>query len=583
MQIFPVRDILAPAGLQDPDLLVLAPTVENYSAMLFQPYGDIEISSNGVRHADRDFANQQFGAFLEDALSRNANLAVTPEYSMPWDTLENKISEGVTPDFGNIWVIGCESITVAELQAFRDRVSPYAELLCEDMEDHPATFLNPVAYIFRTGRTGEENKKHPHSQLVILLQFKTCPMGDSDHFEINGLQTGSYVYCFGNGTTTLRMATLICSDAFEFLDAHAREIYDRTLLLHIQLNPKPRQGQFRQYRDRLMRFGGGQTELICLNWARDVQQRRGDSRTCWRNIAGSGWYLNPDNFDDRDETLTESHKRGLYYTWLESLRCHALFLNYAPAVYRFTATKVAHIGVTASLSRRRGPQLSETRIWNSAKSAWIACSSLDDGFTAAVRHCGGASSDVASMATSNPFSVERVLALTAGSIEAGIDWHLLQRLDSCSIDATEVVRRMTVCQDPDAVRFRRERFHRCGRLHSLLLSALPPAISDLKDGFRLDWSSESPHQNVISKDGRRATVIYLSDTCDAIQANAISKTVEDYLGRFFSEPDQIVEARQRLHVWYRNTEGDDVTVNSHAHLDYDDTRTASPFDIARTE
>ena len=53
------------------------------------------------------------------------------------------------------------------------------------------------------------------------------------------------------------------------MDNHAKELYDRTLMIHIQLNPKPRQEQYRQYRTRLMHYGGDETELICLNWAKD--------------------------------------------------------------------------------------------------------------------------------------------------------------------------------------------------------------------------------------------------------------------------------------------------------------------------
>ena len=29
------------------------------------------------------------------------------------------------------------------------------------------------------------------ARIVILVQFKTYPMGDNDHFEINGLQRGN--------------------------------------------------------------------------------------------------------------------------------------------------------------------------------------------------------------------------------------------------------------------------------------------------------------------------------------------------------------------------------------------------------
>lgn len=60
---------------------------ENYATLLFQPLGDIEADANGVRNVNHEFARRQFSAFLRDAARLNADLAVTPEYSMPWSVL----------------------------------------------------------------------------------------------------------------------------------------------------------------------------------------------------------------------------------------------------------------------------------------------------------------------------------------------------------------------------------------------------------------------------------------------------------------------------------------------------------------
>ena len=580
MRIVAVHDVLSPAGLKEPELNVLAPTQGNYSAMFFQPEGNIEVTSEGVRHADRTLADNQFGAFIRAAVTDNVDLAVTPEYSMPWDTLGTQLSAGSTPRPGSVWVFGCESITLSELKSICGRLAPDVQVIYEDLDEEPNRFLNPVAYVFVTQRTEIEDSP----QLVMLVQFKSCPMRHADDIEVNGMQKGTRLYCFGN-MPGLRMATLICSDAFAFLDEHARELYDRTLILHIQLNPKPRQEQFRQYRDRLMQFGGGQTELICLNWARNVRVNQGDpEEDCWHNIGGSAWYLNPSTFDDSDTTLAASHSRGLYYTWLHALRCHTMFFNYRPAVFTLIASKVAHIGVAASLSYRRGPQLSDTRTWDRRKASWTSQPSLDDEFANAVAECGGAESDVSTLADANPFHAERVLALSVGQITEGITWYTLQSLDSCSIEASEVVRRMTVCQDPDATAFRETRLRRCARLHSLLLrSSLPAVIADLGSGFELDWTPQSPHQNVVSSSGNRATVIYLSDTCNENQAKVVVQKADEYLRRSFSDQDKRMAARQRLQVWYRDSNGDDVIVNAHAHINYDEPRNDSRFDIARSE
>jgi hypothetical protein len=116
----------------------------------------------------------------------------------------------------------------------------------------------------------------------------------------------------------------------------------------------------------------------------------------------------------------------------------------------------------------------------------------------------------------------------------------------------------------------------------MLRGSLPPALEDLKTGFHFEWVSVSPHQNVVSQAGRRATAIYLADEHSGPDIQRIFDIVADHLGRFFSNPDEIIDARQRLLVWYRNQDGDDVIYGPHRYVGYSDPRSDSPFDITRS-
>src|SRR5260370_22483399 len=124
---------------------------------------------------------------------------------------------------------------------------------------------------------------------------------------------------------------------------------------------------------------------------------------------------------------------------------------------------------------------------------------------------------------------ERVLALCAGKIEHDERWHSVRRLDSCVIDDSEVIRRMTFCQDTaaEAIEFRVGRLKRCGRLWEILKTHkhLPPALADFKNGFRLEWSSGSPHQNAISDKGKRATEVYIGEESSASRIEKIARTL----------------------------------------------------------
>src|SRR5580704_4801429 len=102
MQTVAVAGVLAVEGLAPPVLNVLAPNEQNYSALLMQPQGDIEISGAGVRSRDQALADAQFGAFLRDARETDADLVVTPEYSMPWSTLSAAVKAAITPSHGKL-------------------------------------------------------------------------------------------------------------------------------------------------------------------------------------------------------------------------------------------------------------------------------------------------------------------------------------------------------------------------------------------------------------------------------------------------------------------------------------------------
>jgi len=576
MEIMPVAEILQGAGLNSPTFSALIPDVANYNAILFQPKGQIEASVAGVRNRDRELAARQFAKFLEEAASRNTDLAVTPEYSMPWDVLTAAIKNGIAPGDGRLWVLGCESIKRQELEALPTDLAEHAIVLHEPLEEEADKFLDPLSYVFLApGPNGQK-------RLVVLVQFKTRPMGGPDHFEVSNLQRGTRVYQLGGDGGTLRLVSLQCSDVFGFEDAHANAIYDRSLVIHIQLNPKPRQHQYRQYREKLLGFSGDATELVCLNWAADVVEWCNGQEKPWNNICGTAWYLRPDRFDLRDDTLRENHRKGMYYTWLEHLRYHALFFNYAPAVFMIEASKVAHIGVQGALSQRRGPQLRNTLVWDAAADHWIIQEASDDGFAGIVDEYGEAREELQQLADSNPIFAERVLALSSGKVGRNEDWHAVKQLDSCKIEASEVIRRMTFCQDTaeSAREFRTARLSLFRRLMTILSTPanLPPALADLKDGFQLEWSYAAPHCNVRAAKGP-ATVLYMGEQAGKSAIEEARSRLAEFLRRS-AGADENPTARQRLAVWYQD-DGELQLLDPDRYVQFDRSETDSEIDIAR--
>jgi hypothetical protein len=409
-------------------------------------------------------------------------------------------------------------------------------------------------------------------------------MGDPDHFEINGMLRGTCIYQFGGNEQNLKLVSLICADAFALNDEIAVAIHDRALILHIQLNQNPRNEWFVGCRERLLRYNGDTTEVLCLNWSEDVIMSISGHRRYLKNIAGSAWYLKSREFDDRDITLCSNHRQGLYYTWLQPSRSHALFFNYKPAIFLFTATKVAHVAVAGSVSRRRGPQLTKTCNWNDQTDSWVEKTTTDDGFSAVITESGNAQTEIKRIADVNPIEVERILALCAGEIKYKEDWYKVNLLDSCVIDSSEIVRRVTFAQDTheQAIKFRTARLRRCARLWEIIKNEeLPPALTDLKSGFSFKWSHNSPHQNVESASGKPATVIYMGEECSLTHVEATEKHMADFLHKSSSDIDQSLSAQQRLHIWYCDRTGAVIPYKTHRYVKIDKTGNRSPFDIGR--
>lgn len=248
------------------------------------------------------------------------------------------------------------------------------------------------------------------------------------------------------------------------------------------------------------------------------------------------------------------------------------------------ATKVAHVGVVAALSRRRGPQLIRTSVWDEQSASWQPQDIADDGFSEIVGESENAKDNIKQIADKNPFEAERILALCAGKIGHREDWHEVNRLDSCAMGSTEIIYRITFSQDTKqaASDFRIARLKRCGNLWGILdnKDPLPPALEDFRKGFRFEWIKNSPHQNAISSENKRATVIYLGEDVNLDQVEAVKKMAAEFLHRAAAGPDESRDARQRLALWFRMN-GELTLFDPHALVKYDTPGNESEIDIGR--
>lgn len=550
------------------ELNALKTVREPYRALLLQPRGVVEATEERVGHADQAGGARLCSGFLRTAVEVRADLAIAPEYCVPWGVVEEIVAGAYRPEPGCIWALGCESIPPADLIAFgeRCRADPFRAFIHEDLDPRQVEqkrYLDPLIYVFWT----LDAQGAP--VLCFLVQFKTIACRDFRDVEQKSLCLGRSVYAFNRGLGKIGLLSIICSDAFDFTplveDAHLN-----CLLIHIQLNPKPAHSDYAAYRMKLCSVGSGHdAELLCLNWAQNIQELQSTGKlVAWNNVAGSAWYVPPAKFSADGALLEELHRHGLYYSLLKR-RWHVFFFNYEEQVLLIQKQKLLFPGDQA-LAPRSCLAVVQRWHWDVAAGAWVAGFAAKDGFSMALQPYAAIAGPLEHASLQSVLAVERALEVLVGPAGHPTSWYAVDELEAMHLDLDEEsMRRVTVHQEADPTRpgviFRKRRLQRAEDAVTLPGHGVPwPApVRDLEQGFALAWSAKAPHHNAMPLAGDRgaATVVYLADEADdavidqiqqklrvGLMTHAVTSSREKSEREF---QDAIVRSSDRLCIVFR--------------------------------
>lgn len=530
-----VGEFLDEQGFSNPALEVLEATEKSYRALLLQPSGPFVGNSMRIGPADLEFADRQASALLEMATKQGHHLVVTPEYYLPIKTLLKCALGENFPAADAIWALGCESMTPGQLADFKAAAESTGKcrVFFESDKAAPAqgSYFDPLAYCFISvdKATGEQRR-------IILIQFKTISSKDDQYFENGVLRTGTVVYQFHGPKNRLALAAIICSDAFNISGDKEvlLKLTEDATLLHIQLNPKPRNADYLKYRVETFcrNERTSNCDIVCLNWAENIVflEKEGGKEHKWENEAGSAWYLPRDRASSDDALVEQNERHGFYYSWHRRSR-HVLHFHYAPAVFEFSVPKVVHTGLQL-LAVSTGPKLDARYVWID-EAGWASETACADTGLVQLFECD-AKVSVAFDALAKDESrlrIERAVALTCGLTSGADDWYGAGNLKSLSMSDDEVTKRLTVRleRNEDSQAARHDQLQSVSALHEILATAqLPIQIRNLGGGgAQVYWSRKSPHTNVIKAGVEPANVAFLGfqpdprrveDACDAAYA-----------------------------------------------------------------
>lgn len=420
-------------GFTPAPLDLLVPDNEPVRFVLLQHRGDLQADERGIGNTDTDSASTKILALIEHVvkLKPAPSLLATPEYSVPWTVIDRILSDGLIPEVGKIWILGCESITPDDL---RNRIAQHADVIwyseLDTLDIGQKTFLDPIIMIFR------EEPDDEQSRTCISLQFKTKPMGGAEgQLERDHLIRGRTQYYIKNiGQESVRLVPLICADSLDFI--HSDELDDSLfvphLMLHLQCTPDVFRAVLKEYRDHIYQTNEGvRYGCITLNWARGTSLN-GDS-SAW-HFGGSGLYERPPWGNDtqprqNDEIVDSNHNKGVYLKFCDELRFIAYYLSPTEELFDIQTSKIYQELSTAGIDRA-GVQGVEVLSWDETSLSWQPISHVKDGVDESIQTAG---IDTLSLLDNTPTNRERLLAFSTGNVDYRKYWHRPRHMQSYQV------------------------------------------------------------------------------------------------------------------------------------------------------
>jgi hypothetical protein len=444
--------------LELPRLCALERDTNRYSVSAFQCQGSIQADEVriGYHGSSPNFVSK-FEKFLYDGYRSNTDLLVAPEYSCPWEVIISSIQDGCFPNEGKLWALGAESINKEQIVQFRHLIEKRPQFIVSFDEDglkSSRNYFNPLVYLFRTTNAEGEERK------IILIQFKTLHMGllQDEHNDFYGaLEAENYIpgkeiYILRNNEHSIHLVSIICSDAFNFSPGNEAEknlLIDKPfLILHPQLNPKPRYKEFKEYRNALFSLFD-KKQILCVNWAEGTKIINAHKL----GYPCTALYCFSQEVDLTDDKIHKNHENGGYIFFPPGRNLwFAYFLNGAELVHRYQISKVDQLGYISKLRGGKGPEFETPLTWNKHSLEFDELLSFENHHEYLKNEYGeDGVSLIPEITDFNyfPLDEERLLALSVGRIQKhnGRNWHSPRNIGLLQLSDAEESSRITFPND----------------------------------------------------------------------------------------------------------------------------------------
>lgn len=534
------------------NLEVLTKDSNLYSTLLYQHRGTFAVGA--ATFGNETDCTNQFNSFLSLAKSENVSLALTPEYSCPWNSIDWLLSdENRWPNEGKLWAICCESITPVEINAFHAKFNNDNIQVIVDtssFNNGNGVLLDPLCYFFKAQVNGV-------NRLLVVLQFKTQHMGVWENdMERAKYIWGNDIYVLRNSVNSIYLFTNICSEAIEFRinETFHNQVDHRWdhypyIILNPQMNPQPTHDGFKNFRRLILSYD--LKDIISLNWgAGTMFPGKPDPLIPY---SKSSVIIKSDQVEYTSEArFINNHRKGLYYI-LRKPNIQVNYLHPKTDVLLITNQKPSAAGVNNALVRRIGPEVSKVFQWNNGTNNFDEIVSVEDDFVLFLNslHCTNA---VCQDINISFIDKERLINLSSGKVKAKKEdrrWHNIDKLESFLQETDEVVKRFTYVHDDTGLNHRTEYVEILDILNIKILpngtlfpENLSSFIGNCTEVMFLNNDGENYKYNLATVDGsRKATVAYIGRKDEAQAKRTLTQ-----LQKIFENGDQ---SKKLVVVWYK--------------------------------
>lgn len=259
-----VQEIMENNDLKYPEFAIFNKRGNVIKIAQWQPLSEIAFDSKKGFGAKDNEHEKKAMAFIKCVKDEKSDVVITPEYSFPWNTLENILeNQEMRPKYGKLWCLGMEGIETSELEKFIEKHEKRDEIffVIEDLDNIVQNeFYSCLIYLFISMK-----------KIICMIQLKTTAASDKwAELEAKGLSTGNEIYFFKDQDTNHCLFSIICADALnqEISNVKEQVNYQQCIILHPQLNPKPLHESFEQMRKSFLNYSGKNIRIITLNWGK---------------------------------------------------------------------------------------------------------------------------------------------------------------------------------------------------------------------------------------------------------------------------------------------------------------------------